>query len=120
MDLDDLVVHEPAGQVELVNAHIDHDPAADLRVGEGRGRRLGVELERLEQHRPTESAGGEAGPGACVVRVPAAHESDLEPDAGGIRGGDRRDSVFYRQRDRLFAEDVHPCGRGRRKVRGSV
>ena len=113
VDLDDLVVHEPSGQVELVDAHVDHDPAADLRVGKRERRRLGVELKRLEQHRPPESARCKSGPRARIVCIPATHEPDLEPDVGSIRRGDRCDRVFHRQRDRFFAEDVHPRGRCR-------
>ena len=106
VDLDDLVGHQPSGQVELVDPHIDHDPAAHGRVGEGERWRLSVELERLEQHRSPEVARCEARFRPDIVGFPTAHETDLQSDPGARRGIDGGIGVREGQRDGLLAQDV--------------
>ena len=106
MDLPDLVVHQPASQVELVDAHVHHDPAAYRRIGERDRRRLGIELKGFEQDRPAQGARHQTGPGPCVVGIPPPHEPDLKPNGRSFGGGNRRHGVGHCQRNRFLAEDV--------------
>ena len=113
LDLGDLGAHEEAGRVELMGAHVEHDPAAGPRVEDRRWRRIHVVLPAREQEETTELPGDDPGVGADVVRVVPTHEPDLQPDPGSVHGREDRVGVGQVERQRLLAQDVPPGGRGR-------
>ena len=113
LELDDLRAHEEPGGVELVDAHVEHDPAADPRVEDGRRRRIRVVLAAVEEERPAQLAGDDPGPRANVVRVVPAHEADLQADTRSLDRSEDGVRLGEVQRERLLAQDVLACG-GRR------
>ncbi len=94
-----------------MDAHVEHDPATAPWVEDACRRRIRVVLAAVEEQRSSDLAGGNPDPGSDVVRVMAAHESDLQPDSAALDGC--KDCVGVREVEGewLLAEDVLTGGR---------
>jgi hypothetical protein len=108
---DDLVIHEPAGEVGFVDAHVEVDAAADCRIREGDRWRPGIELEAGEHDRPSDRPGRQSTPRAPIGGIEPAHEADLETHACRGGGSDGGLGLDHGQCQGLLAEDF-AAGRG--------
>ena len=118
-DLRDLAAGDEAGHVEVVDRHVEEDPAGDEHVRERRW--LGVAARDPHQVRLADGAGGHGSAHRRVRRVEAAVEADLERHAGVLDGAERAIHLVEVERHRLLAEDgLARLGRGEQQRRVGV
>ena len=98
------VAHEPAREVEIVDAHVDQHAAAarGVRVLEARAKR--VARRRLEHEWCADAPGVDLLLRGRVAGVEASHEAHLEERARSLDRGFHRCRLGERQRGRLLAE----------------
>ena len=87
-DLFDLAGHQPAGQVEIVDAHIDHQTAAVGGVGVVERWAGWIAADALVRHWSAYLARVDRLVCVAVARIEAAHEPDLQQDPGAFDGVD--------------------------------
>ncbi len=111
-NLDHLTAGDEPGHVEVVDRHVEEQPAGAFDVGD---RRRGRVAARDPHHvQPPELPGRDCVAYGPVSRVEAPVEPDMEHHPGGLHGGEGDVDLGEVERDRLFAEDRHPGARRRR------
>ena len=105
--------HEPPGEIEIMDAHVDDQAAARLGIGVVRRGRVRISRRRLEDYRVADRPFTEPRLGGDVASVEPAHESELEEHAGRLDHPLHLERIVERNGERLLAEDGL-AGGGRR------
>ena len=98
------VAHEPAREIEIVNAHVEQHAAAALRVRVLQTRPERIARRGLEHQRRADPPRLDLFLRGRITGVEATHESHLEEDAGSCDRLLHRRDFRQRERRRLLAE----------------
>ena len=101
--LDDLALRDEARHVEVVDGHVEEDPARRAHVLDRR--RRGIARGDADDLHLADLALGHGARHRGVRGVEAPVEADLERHAGGLDGGERAVHLGQVERDGLLAED---------------
>ena len=109
--------HEPPGEIEVMDAHIDDQAAARLGVGVVRRGRVRIARRRLEDDGVADRTFAEPRLRGDVASIEPAHESELEEHAGRLDHPLHLERIVERNGERLLAEDGLAGGGGRLRDR---
>ena len=109
VDLGNLIMGQPAGQIEVVNGAVVKEHAVDLRLVRPEWRHLLVASEGFEDHGLANLSRFDPLAGGKVSGVISAHEAHLQPDPGICHRAQRRLGALAAQAERLLAKNVLAC-----------
>src|SRR5262245_8222907 len=104
--------HHPSRDVDVVNAHVDDQAAAVIRIQVFQARPERVARRRLEDYRLADHAVFYLLLSGAKAAIESAHEAHMEEDSGLVNNFLYRARLVERDGERLFAKDGKAGARG--------